>query len=78
MWNQQQNKKDVMSEDSKLEEKERLRNAVINELVNTERDYVKDLAYILEEFKDPLEAKDLLTPVSFFLLLYFLLACCSI
>lgn len=52
-----------MREDSKLEEKERLRNAVINELVNTERDYVKDLAYILEEFKDPLESKDLLSPV---------------
>ena len=46
--------------DEKLDEKARMRNAVINELINTERDYIKDVAYILEELKEPLESKGII------------------
>ncbi len=55
-------KENVADESEEIDKDARMRNSVINELINTERDYVKDIAYMLEELKEPLEEKNILDP----------------
>ncbi len=38
-----------------------MRNLVINEIINTERDYVKDLQIIMDQFRNPLKEEGILS-----------------
>lgn len=58
---QKKKENQVLSESASLPERERMRNKVVNELIKTERDYIKDLEIIIKLFIEPLEEEGILT-----------------
>ncbi|KAL6070881.1 Rho guanyl nucleotide exchange factor [Balamuthia mandrillaris] len=53
--------KEILSEDPSLPDTQRHRHKIINEIINTERDYIKDLQNLIHYFMEPLESNKILS-----------------
>lgn len=60
--NEQKREREVLSESPDLDERTLKRHKIINELLNTERDYIRDLNLVIKMFLEPLGKEGILTP----------------
>ena len=54
--------REILSEDPSLDERTLKRHKVINEIINTEKDYISDLNKVIKIFLEPLGKEGILTP----------------
>eukprot|EP01087_Luapelamoeba_hula_P008547 TRINITY_DN2141_c0_g1_i1.p1 TRINITY_DN2141_c0_g1~~TRINITY_DN2141_c0_g1_i1.p1 ORF type:complete len:683 (-),score=166.10 TRINITY_DN2141_c0_g1_i1:44-2092(-) len=56
-----QKEREILSESTDLDERTRLRHKCINEIINTERDYIKDLNVIIKLILEPMLKENIIT-----------------